>query len=60
MWNINTPASTPVTFKGHQAAVWSNIELYNGTLATASADKSIKLWTKDGTLLSTLTGITSI
>lgn len=49
--------SNPKSLKGHQAAVWSIIELGNGTYATASADKAIKLWKKeDGSLINTLTG----
>ncbi|KAJ0179726.1 hypothetical protein K1T71_004317 [Dendrolimus kikuchii] len=58
VWNLNSPSSIPVTFKGHQAAVWSNIELCNSTFATASADKTIKLWMKDGGLITTLAGHT--
>ncbi|XP_047521233.1 phospholipase A-2-activating protein [Pieris napi] len=58
VWNINSPQMAPIVLKGHQAAVWSLVELANGTYATASADKSIKLWRKDGGLLSTLTGHT--
>ncbi|CAB3243021.1 unnamed protein product [Arctia plantaginis] len=59
VWNLNMQRSTPKTLKGHQAAVWSVIELCDGTYATASADKTIKLWKKeDGSLISTLTGHT--
>ncbi|KAI5644066.1 PUL domain-containing protein [Phthorimaea operculella] len=58
VWNVNMPQATPVTLKGHQAAVWCIVELGNGTYATASADKTIKLWKKDGTVISTLTGHT--
>lgn len=46
----------PVVLKGHQAAVWCLIELSNGTYATASADKTIKLWRKDSGVLNTLKG----
>ncbi|XP_075970869.1 phospholipase A2 activator protein [Anticarsia gemmatalis] len=59
IWNLNTPRSAPKTLKGHQAAVWSVIELFNGTYATASADKTIKLWNKaDCSVITTLTGHT--
>lgn len=59
IWNMNSRGSNPKTLKGHQAAVWSIIELFNGTYATASADKTIKLWKKqDGALIKTLTGHT--
>lgn len=46
----------PIILKGHQAAVWAALELGNGTYATASADKSIKLWRKDGGIIISLTG----
>lgn len=36
--------------------MWAIVELGNGTYATASADKTIKLWKKDGSGISTLTG----
>ncbi|XP_047985835.1 phospholipase A-2-activating protein isoform X2 [Leguminivora glycinivorella] len=58
VWNVNNPHATPLTLKGHQAAVWAVVELGNGTYATASADKTIKLWKKDGSLITTLTGHT--
>ncbi|KPJ20538.1 Phospholipase A-2-activating protein [Papilio machaon] len=58
VWNINNIHSEPLTLKGHQAAVWAIVELGNGTYATASADKTIKLWKKDGSGISTLTGHT--
>ncbi|XP_053603095.1 phospholipase A-2-activating protein [Plodia interpunctella] len=58
VWNLNNPNSIPLTIKGHQAAVWAIVEVHNGTYATASADKTIKLWKKDGSLISTLTGHT--
>ncbi|KAI8429183.1 hypothetical protein MSG28_007720 [Choristoneura fumiferana] len=58
VWKVNTPHATPMTLKGHQAAVWAAVELGNKTYATASADKTIKLWKKDGDLISTLTGHT--
>lgn len=56
VWKVSTPHGTPMTLKGHQAAVWAAVELGNKTYATASADKAIKLWKKDGDLISTLTG----
>lgn len=46
-----------MTLKDHQAAVWAVVELGCGVYATASADKTIKLWKKNGELISTLTGI---
>ncbi|CAG4941351.1 unnamed protein product [Parnassius apollo] len=58
IWNVNNTHSEPLTLKGHQAAVWAIIELGNSTYATASADKTIKLWKKNGESISTLTGHT--
>ncbi|KOB74661.1 putative phospholipase A2, activating protein [Operophtera brumata] len=58
VWNLNSPKSAPLTLKGHQAAVWAAVELGNGTYATASADKTIKLWKKNGELITTLNGHT--
>ncbi|XP_050681679.1 phospholipase A-2-activating protein [Leptidea sinapis] len=57
-WNINSPQMAPVILRGHQAAVWASIELGNCTYATASADKTIKLWKKNGELITSLTGHT--
>ncbi|XP_048484837.1 phospholipase A-2-activating protein [Plutella xylostella] len=58
VWNINNPSSIPVTLKGHQAAVWAIVELNSGLYATASADKTIMLWNKDGSQVKALTGHT--
>ncbi|CAG4977521.1 unnamed protein product [Colias eurytheme] len=58
VWNINSPQMAPIILKGHQAAVWAFVELANCTYATASADKTIKLWRKDGGVIATLTGHT--
>ncbi|KAH9634238.1 hypothetical protein HF086_012700 [Spodoptera exigua] len=58
VWNINASRTPPLSLKGHQAAVWAAVELFNDTYATASADKTIKLWKKDGSIISTLTGHT--
>ena len=43
--------------KGHSAAVWAVVVLPDGTVASASADKSIKLWKEDA-CHKTLTGHT--
>ena len=53
---MNAARVPPLILKGHQAAVWAAVELFSGTYATASADKTIKLWMKDGTIITTLTG----
>ncbi|GBP48926.1 Phospholipase A-2-activating protein [Eumeta japonica] len=57
VWNVNE-TQAPLTLKGHQAAVWNIIELGNGIYATASADKTIILWSKGGQQIKTLTGHT--
>ncbi|RVE52510.1 hypothetical protein evm_002904 [Chilo suppressalis] len=58
VWNLNASRAALLTLKGHQAAVWAVVELGNCTYATASADKTIKLWKKSGELITTLTGHT--
>ncbi|CAH2075514.1 unnamed protein product, partial [Iphiclides podalirius] len=58
VWNANNIHLEPLTLKGHEAAVWAIVELGCGTYATASADKTIKLWKRSGELISTLTGHT--
>ncbi|XP_026739639.1 phospholipase A-2-activating protein [Trichoplusia ni] len=58
VWNINAARNAPLILKGHQAAVWAAVELFSNTYATASADKTIKLWMKDGSIITTLTGHT--
>ncbi|XP_037299197.1 phospholipase A-2-activating protein isoform X2 [Manduca sexta] len=58
VWNVSNPRAALLTLKGHQAAVWAVVELGNSTYATASADKTIKLWKKNGELIITLTGHT--
>ncbi|CAH2235111.1 jg7520 [Pararge aegeria aegeria] len=58
VWNLNAPQMAPIVLKGHQATVWAAIELANGAYATASADKSINLWRKQGGLIIKLSGHT--
>ncbi|XP_052738661.1 phospholipase A-2-activating protein [Bicyclus anynana] len=58
VWNVNKPQMTPTVLKGHQAAVWAIIQLANGAFATASADKHINLWRRDGGKINSLTGHT--
>lgn len=45
------------TFTGHQAAVWSAIQLPNSNVVTGSADKDIIIWSPDGHKIKILTGI---
>ncbi|KAJ1550751.1 hypothetical protein HK096_005225, partial [Nowakowskiella sp. JEL0078] len=46
------------TLTGHTQAVWSVIILKNGSILSASADKTIKLWSRDGKLLNNYVGHT--
>lgn len=58
LWVIsNNTLKEKVTFTGHQAAVWSAIQLPNGHVVTGSADKDIIIWTEDGQKIKTLTGL---
>ncbi|KAK6640097.1 hypothetical protein RUM43_008374 [Polyplax serrata] len=45
-------------FSGHEAAVWSAIQLPCGTVVTGAADRKIKIWMKNGTCRNTLNGHT--
>ncbi|KAJ4435996.1 hypothetical protein ANN_18620, partial [Periplaneta americana] len=59
LWKTNGSTNAIVTLTGHQAAVWSVIQLQTlGDIVTGSADKTIKIWSKDGLIRSTLTGHT--
>ncbi|KAF5295352.1 hypothetical protein FQR65_LT01542 [Abscondita terminalis] len=57
LWNLLTGAAL-VTFSGHTAAVWSVIQLQNGNVVTASADKTIGLFSKEGFRINTIQGHT--
>ncbi|KAL1514055.1 hypothetical protein ABEB36_003380 [Hypothenemus hampei] len=46
------------TFIGHDAAIWSVLQLRNGQVVTASADNSIRQWELDGKHIRTLVGHT--
>nr|XP_022905059.1 phospholipase A-2-activating protein [Onthophagus taurus] len=56
LWNLNNVQSSLVTFTGHSASVWSVIQLSNSNVVTASADKTIGLWFKNGQRFMSLTG----
>ncbi|XP_050305466.1 phospholipase A-2-activating protein [Anthonomus grandis grandis] len=47
-----------VTYTGHAAAVWSVLQLGDGRIATASADKTIGIWSHNGQKIVSLTGHT--
>jgi len=50
--------STELTYTGHEASVWSVLQLSPDVVVTASADKTIKVWSrKTGHCQSTLTGL---
>ena len=54
-WTANPQIQT---IRGHTEAVYTLIELKDGTLASGSEDKTIKLWRRDGTYLGSLKGHT--
>ncbi|XP_056634387.1 phospholipase A-2-activating protein [Diorhabda sublineata] len=56
-WCLSTSTSKPVqTFTGHTAAVWHVRQISDGRVLTASADKTIGVWSPEGQKLSTLSG----
>lgn len=57
-WLPTTSQVSKTTFSGHTAAVWSVLQLHNGNIVTASADKGIKIWSQDGQVLKNLQGHT--
>lgn len=56
-WNLNISKNSLSTFKGHEAAVWGATFLKNTNIVTASADKTIRIWLKDGQQIKLITGI---
>lgn len=58
LWSMTgpSPQTALATFAGHAAAVWSVVQLSNGSIVTASADKTIRVHTADGQHLTTLQG----
>ena len=57
IWDTNFENGLIVTLTGHSHGIFYLIQLPNGNLASASADKSIKLWdTSSWQLIKTLTG----
>lgn len=56
VWSVDQPEKSLQILKGHQAVVWGIVELGNHNIATASADKTIIVWTPDGKKVKTLTG----
>ncbi|XP_077290521.1 phospholipase A2 activator protein [Arctopsyche grandis] len=58
IWSANNPEKPLHILKGHQAVVWGIVELGNHNIATASADKTVCLWSSDGKKLKALSGHT--
>lgn len=58
LWLLGESQQAKVTFSGHQAAVWAVLQIQNGNVVTASADKTIGIWSKDGACLRKLQGHT--
>jgi len=57
LWRIIYEIKEYNRFSGHQAAVYDLVFSPDGEMiASASGDKTIKLWQRDGTLLNTLKG----
>lgn len=57
VWKLDGTTNPLITLSGHQSAVWSAIQLASGDIITGSADKTIKVWNKDGLIQHTLTGV---
>lgn len=56
VWDLATAQSVQ-TLQGHTMAVWAVAFLENGDIATASADKTVRIW-RDGHTVRTLTAHT--
>jgi WD40 repeat protein len=60
VWKLDGAADPLITLSGHKSAVWSVIQLTSGDIITGSADKTIKVWNRDGLIQHTLTGLMCI
>ncbi|CAG9862601.1 unnamed protein product [Phyllotreta striolata] len=57
LWCLSSSTSQPVqTFTGHTAAVWHVLQISDGKIITASADKTIGIWSENGQKANTLVG----
>lgn len=56
LWDLGKGQGSIVTFSGHLAAIWGIIQLGDGRVVTASADKTIGIWGKEGQRLGSLQG----
>jgi phospholipase A-2-activating protein len=57
VWKLDGSTHPTLTLSGHQAAVWSAIQLPSGDIVTGSADKTIRVWDRDGHFQRTLAGM---
>lgn len=55
-WVLGDAQNSLITYSGHAAAVWSVLQLQNANVVTASADRTIGIWSKEGQRLKTLQG----
>lgn len=55
-WNVGSLSNSLQTISGHAAAVWSVIMLHNSNIVSASADKTIIIWSQNGLKIKTLNG----
>ncbi|CAH0554986.1 unnamed protein product [Brassicogethes aeneus] len=55
-WIISSINKSTVTFNGHNAAIWSAIQISDGRVLTASADKTVGVWTPTGQNINFLIG----
>lgn len=58
LWHLSDQnSSCSLTIESHEAAVWAVLYTKQDFIITGSADKTIKIFQKDGSLIKTLTGI---
>lgn len=58
VWHLSEPQSVCVlTIESHQAAVWAVLQVRDDLIISGSADKTIKFFRANGSLVKTLTGI---
>ncbi|XKL66639.1 hypothetical protein PGB90_010059 [Kerria lacca] len=59
LWHLSDQnSSCSLTIESHEAAVWAVLYTKQDFIITGSADKTIKIFQKDGSLIKTLTGHT--
>ncbi|XP_075234565.1 phospholipase A2 activator protein isoform X2 [Lycorma delicatula] len=58
VWLLSSPNEPLVTLTGHQMAVWSCLQLSSGFILTASADKTINVYSSDFKPYKSLSGHT--